>query len=245
MNSPAGDLLLWHRLATGADRIEIQRLRRLLRLLDRYDPRHRPSPSRDDQILTLLHRIEQAAQLRLGFGDAYATQPRTPMTTQMVIKLAPPTRPVEWTFAPSILPPARHTHRGASPWPKAAASAVPSATGSKASRSSPTTATAACASAPAGPRSWPGAPGPSRRSPGSRPSPPASPPPTRAGAPSAPACGTPLAFMNPHEPDTIDLTLASLDDPTLFPPRAHIWTSSQVAWLDLGDDLPRHTNARA
>jgi hypothetical protein len=51
--------------------------------------------------------------------------------------------------------------------------------------------------------------------------------------------------MNPHEPDTIDLTLASLDDPTLFPPRAHIWTSSQVAWLDLGDDLPRHTNARA
>jgi hypothetical protein len=60
-----------------------------------------------------------------------------------------------------------------------------------------------------------------------------------------PACGTPLAFMNPHEPDTIDLTLASLDDPTLFPPRAHIWTSSQVAWLDLGDDLPRHPNARA
>ena len=58
------------------------------------------------------------------------------------------------------------------------------------------------------------------------------------------SCGTPLAFMNPHEPDTIDLTLASLDDPTLFPPRSHIWTSSQVAWPDLGDDLPRYEDAR-
>ncbi len=59
-----------------------------------------------------------------------------------------------------------------------------------------------------------------------------------------PGCGTPLAFMNPHEPDTIDLTLASLDDPTLFPPREHIWTMSQVPWLELADHLPRHHGVR-
>ena len=59
-----------------------------------------------------------------------------------------------------------------------------------------------------------------------------------------PTCGTQLTFVDPQDPSYVDVTLASLDDPALFPPTSHIWTMSQVSWLRLGDDLPRHTGRR-
>jgi len=31
-----------------------------------------------------------------------------------------------------------------------------------------------------------------------------------------------------------------MDRPDAIVPAAHIWTSSQLAWLRLDDDLPRH-----
>ena len=55
-----------------------------------------------------------------------------------------------------------------------------------------------------------------------------------------PACGTPLAFVDPGERTRVDVTLASLDDPAAFPPEEHIWAASRVRWLVLGDELPRH-----
>jgi hypothetical protein len=57
-----------------------------------------------------------------------------------------------------------------------------------------------------------------------------------------PACGTQLALRD--EPDYLDLTIASLDDPAAVRPRYHIWTSSRIAWFDTADDLPRYPENR-
>ena len=38
--------------------------------------------------------------------------------------------------------------------------------------------------------------------------------------------------------------IASLDDPSAFPPADHTWTSERIAWLELGDRLPRHERSR-
>jgi hypothetical protein len=39
----------------------------------------------------------------------------------------------------------------------------------------------------------------------------------------------------------VDVTVGSMDQPAAVVPAAHIWTSSQLAWLRLADDLPCHT----
>src|SRR5262249_10083074 len=53
-------------------------------------------------------------------------------------------------------------------------------------------------------------------------------------------CGTPLTFVTAAEPDWIDVTVASMDQPETVPPAAHIWTDSALPWLVLDDDLPHH-----
>lgn len=55
-----------------------------------------------------------------------------------------------------------------------------------------------------------------------------------------PACGTQLVFRVIAEPQQLDVTLASLDDPEAVPPDHHSWTSSRIAWFDTRDDLPRY-----
>ena len=62
-------------------------------------------------------------------------------------------------------------------------------------------------------------------------------------APVLPACGTQLVFREPAEPDQLDVTLASLDDPEAVRPSHHIWTSSRIGWFDVADDLPRYPEA--
>lgn len=54
-----------------------------------------------------------------------------------------------------------------------------------------------------------------------------------------PHCGTTL-FSKRAATNAIGLTMGSLDDPNPFAPEAHIWVSSQQAWLVLGDDLPKY-----
>ena len=54
-------------------------------------------------------------------------------------------------------------------------------------------------------------------------------------------CGTQLFFSYLQGSDTIDISLASLDDPAAIKPSYHIWTSQQVPWLKIEDDLPRST----
>lgn len=53
-------------------------------------------------------------------------------------------------------------------------------------------------------------------------------------------CGTSLLFERLGARDTVDVTLASLDDPVPFAPTAHIWTMSRLPWLHLDDGLPEH-----
>ena len=54
------------------------------------------------------------------------------------------------------------------------------------------------------------------------------------------ACGTALTFRETARPNSVDVTVGSMDRPEAIVPAAHIWTSSQLAWLRLADDLPRH-----
>jgi len=49
-------------------------------------------------------------------------------------------------------------------------------------------------------------------------------------------CGTPFTMEVDHQPETVDFTLASLDDPGLVEPGFHIFWSSKVPWFDPGDD---------
>ena len=53
-------------------------------------------------------------------------------------------------------------------------------------------------------------------------------------------CGTPMAYEADRYPGEIHLYAASLDDPESYRPTHHVFTSEQLSWLVLGDDLPRH-----
>ena len=53
-------------------------------------------------------------------------------------------------------------------------------------------------------------------------------------------CGTPIAFRSDLQPDTLDVTVASLDTPELVAPRQHIWMRSALWWMRIDDDLPRY-----
>jgi hypothetical protein len=55
-------------------------------------------------------------------------------------------------------------------------------------------------------------------------------------------CGTQIAFRESGAP-SMDLNVASLDEPAALPPEYHIWTGSRIPWFDLADDLPRHADA--
>lgn len=51
-------------------------------------------------------------------------------------------------------------------------------------------------------------------------------------------CGCHLALFTSLSPDTLDVTVASLDHPELAPADRHIWTASRLPWLQLDLQLP-------
>jgi len=53
------------------------------------------------------------------------------------------------------------------------------------------------------------------------------------------SCGTTLTYRQDEEPDTIDVTTASLDSPDEFPPTRHIWLEDKITWESADDGLPR------
>jgi len=57
-------------------------------------------------------------------------------------------------------------------------------------------------------------------------------------------CGTPIAVEVDHQPETIDFSITTLDDPEAVPPGFHIFHASKVAWFETNDDLPRHERFR-
>ena len=58
------------------------------------------------------------------------------------------------------------------------------------------------------------------------------------------ACGTPLTMHVEHQADTIDFTVATLDQPERVAPGFHIFHGSRVAWFETADELPRHDKLR-
>lgn len=53
-------------------------------------------------------------------------------------------------------------------------------------------------------------------------------------------CGSPMAFVADHYPDTVNLYAASLDDPKQFIPTFHVNFESKLPWLGIDDDLPKY-----
>jgi hypothetical protein len=57
-------------------------------------------------------------------------------------------------------------------------------------------------------------------------------------------CGTPLYVRVDHQPETVDFSVVTLDDPGVIEPEFHIFWGSKVAWFNPGDDLPKHEKFR-
>jgi hypothetical protein len=53
------------------------------------------------------------------------------------------------------------------------------------------------------------------------------------------ACGTPLTYEGTRWPGEIHALVCTFDDPGSFAPGAHVNTAEKVAWLHIGDELPR------
>lgn len=51
-------------------------------------------------------------------------------------------------------------------------------------------------------------------------------------------CGAHLALVTHLSPQSIDVTIATLDHPELAQPERHIWTESRLPWLHLDEGLP-------
>ena len=57
-------------------------------------------------------------------------------------------------------------------------------------------------------------------------------------------CGTPLYTHVEHQPDTLDFSVATLDEPGRVRPGFHIFWSSRVSWADCDDGLPKYERFR-
>jgi hypothetical protein len=57
-------------------------------------------------------------------------------------------------------------------------------------------------------------------------------------------CGTPLTIRVDFQPDTIDFSIATLDEPGRVRPTFHIFWSSRVPWIEINDDLPKYDRFR-
>ncbi len=58
------------------------------------------------------------------------------------------------------------------------------------------------------------------------------------------ACGTPFLMEVDHQPETVDFSVATLDEKDAVAPGFHIFWSSKIDWFELRDDLPRHDRFR-
>ena len=51
-------------------------------------------------------------------------------------------------------------------------------------------------------------------------------------------CGAHLALFTQLSPETLDVTVATLDEPEQAPADRHIWVQSRLPWLHLDPQLP-------
>ncbi len=57
-------------------------------------------------------------------------------------------------------------------------------------------------------------------------------------------CGTPLAMRVDHQPETVDFSVTTLDEPRKIAPGFHIFWASKVDWFEPDDNLPRFEQFR-
>jgi hypothetical protein len=55
----------------------------------------------------------------------------------------------------------------------------------------------------------------------------------------AACCGTHLFIEDSENSDTVDVTIASLDDPAPFAPAKAIWLEDKLPWVPLDQSLPQ------
>jgi hypothetical protein len=58
-------------------------------------------------------------------------------------------------------------------------------------------------------------------------------------------CGTSITYRHDRRPAEIDIALATLDDPNLLKPEAHIWVEDKVSWVRIDDGLPQFDRFRS
>jgi hypothetical protein len=59
----------------------------------------------------------------------------------------------------------------------------------------------------------------------------------------AACCGTHLFFEDSPAAETVDVTIASFDDPAPFAPSMAIWTEDRLPWVVLNEKLPVHSRS--
>ena len=57
-------------------------------------------------------------------------------------------------------------------------------------------------------------------------------------------CGTSLTYAHDGSPNTLDVALASLDQPELIKPEFHIWLEDKLDWVVINDGLPTYPGWR-
>ena len=57
-------------------------------------------------------------------------------------------------------------------------------------------------------------------------------------------CGTPFLMEVDHQPETVDFSVATLDEPERIAPGFHIFWGSRIGWFEPRDALPRHDKFR-
>ena len=57
-------------------------------------------------------------------------------------------------------------------------------------------------------------------------------------------CGSPVTYWNEGWPQTIDVTIGTLDHPELMQPLRHIWMEDAPAWDRPQDGLPQYPRSR-
>jgi len=58
-------------------------------------------------------------------------------------------------------------------------------------------------------------------------------------------CGSPLTYRHRDRADSIDVTVATLDDPNALAPQYHVWTEDALRWEPTCAGLPRHRTSQA
>lgn len=53
------------------------------------------------------------------------------------------------------------------------------------------------------------------------------------------ACGSQLLYRGRQAPFDVAFNTPTLDDPSAFPPRQHVWYRSRLGWFETADALPR------